>query len=137
MPHRPMPAAMYHSHCIAAASIAVATALPFSRNNSPEFEDSGMRGRYVHMVEPRVNESMGGATARDAKDSLAPFRAIWPNTFISAGGHDQARVSCSFLCNRSLGAIVRKTGRAVVRGPHTTTRVVPPGWHAHWAGGND
>lgn len=44
---------------------------------------------YVHMVEPRVNESMGGATARDAKDSLAPFRAIWPNTFISAGGHDQ------------------------------------------------
>ena len=47
--------------------------------------------RYVHMVEPRVNAAMGGAQGRDATDSLAPFRAIWRNTFISAGGHDQVR----------------------------------------------
>lgn len=45
---------------------------------------------YVHFVEPRANAVMGGASARDATDSLAPFRAIWQNTFIAAGGHDQA-----------------------------------------------
>jgi hypothetical protein len=34
---------------------------------------------YVHMVEPRVNEAMGGSTKRDDLDSLWPFRKVRPS----------------------------------------------------------
>lgn len=53
-----------------------------------------MTCRYVHMVEPRANELLGGEIK--ATDSLAPFRAIWRSTFVSAGGHDQVRRPSSF-----------------------------------------
>jgi 12-oxophytodienoic acid reductase len=43
---------------------------------------------YVHFVEPRINEYMGGGLAKDT-DSIAPFRKAWKGVFLAAGGYDR------------------------------------------------
>ena len=47
------------------------------------------------MVQPRANEMFGDYRDSDELNGLAPFRAIWTNTFIAAGGFNQA--SCCLM----------------------------------------
>ena len=70
---------------------------------------------YVHMVEPRVNEAMGGSTKRDDLDSLWPFRKVC----------ESAPVLVSYATGRGLLRPVRTPG-FIVQQPNVLTAQPTP-----------